>query len=101
MDKLDKDTLYSIAIELDLPSLLKFCASNSRINELICKRDPIWLNKLNKDFPNYKDFKLKQSKKDIYILLYNLTKLKKKLNLKQNILELYNLQELNLSNNKL
>jgi len=53
MEKLDRDTLFSIALELNLPDLLKFCRSSKRINDLVCKRDDIWNSKLKSDFPNY------------------------------------------------
>ncbi len=51
MEKLEKDQLFLLATELDLPELLSFCSSSKRINDLICKRNDIWLYKLNKEFP--------------------------------------------------
>jgi len=71
MDKLEKDQLFLLALELDLPELLSFCDSSKRINELICKRNDIWYYKLNKEFPNWKDFRFNASPKKIYILLKN------------------------------
>jgi len=96
MYKLSKDEIFSIAINLDIPELLSFCESNKKINQIICKKDEIWYKKLNKDFPNWENFNINQSKKDIYKKIYELKILKKKLNLKYDILELYNLDYLDL-----
>ena len=68
METLSRDELFSIAIELDLPGLLSFCSSSKRINDLVCKRNDIWLYRIRKDFPNYKLRKSENPKK-IYILL--------------------------------
>ncbi len=54
MDKLEKDQLFLLALELDLPELLSFCSSSKRINDLICKRNDIWYYKLNKEFSDLK-----------------------------------------------
>lgn len=61
----------------------------------------IWYNKLNLDFPDWKDHpEIKgNSNKETYVLLYKLTKLKQKLRLKQNIYELYTLEKLNIFSN--
>ena len=50
MENLDKDRLFLIAVELDLPSLLKFCETNKRISNLICKQPYVWIEKLKRDF---------------------------------------------------
>ena len=42
MEKLGKDQLFLLAIELDFPQLLKFCESSKRINDLLCQKDDIW-----------------------------------------------------------
>ena len=54
MDKLEKDQLFLLALELDLPDLISFCSSSKRINMLICKRNDIWYYKLNKEFSDLK-----------------------------------------------
>ena len=54
MEKLEKDQLFLLALELDLPELLSFCSSSKRINDLICKRNDIWYYKLNKEFSDLK-----------------------------------------------
>ena len=55
MEKLEKDQLFLLALELDLPELISFCQTNKRINNLICKRNDIWLYKLNKEFSDYRN----------------------------------------------
>ena len=93
-DLLPRDMLFKLALELSLPDLLNFC-SNQRVNELVCSQKDIWLAKLKQDF---KDFKLlKSDPRENYELLYRLTELKRKWNLKQDIYELYELQVLNLN----
>ena len=57
MEKLSKDELYKIAIELDIVSLLKFCSSSKTINDKVCKsNNGIWLYRLNRDFPDWKKY---------------------------------------------
>ena len=99
MENLPKDVLFRLALELNLPELLKLCATNKRINSLVCERNDIWYYKLNSEFPGYQ--MLKPTPKDNYRLLYELTQLKQKLDLKEDIYELYKLQELNLMNNEI
>ena len=101
METLNKDMLVKIALEFDLPSILRFCSSGKRINEKVCKNTDFWYNKLKKDFTDYQKLNLNKTLKDIYILLYNLTVLKDKLNkdfirIKESIYDLYNRRELNL-----
>ena len=88
MENFNPDELFLIAIELDMPSLLEFCASNSRFNNLICNRDKIWEYKLEKEFKNemskevklnneklnneIKNFSsLNKSPRNLYYLLYS------------------------------
>ena len=105
LDKLSKDALFSIAIMLDLPDLLRFCDSNERVDELICQRNEIWYNKLVNEFPNWKEFNIEKDMKGIYETLYGLKVVKDFLKdttyMNYSLLELYNLKELDLSNNKL
>lgn len=49
-DKLPKDILVSIAIELDFPQIVNFCKTSKRFNESICKNENFWISKLNKDY---------------------------------------------------
>ena len=101
MEKLNKDELFTLALHLDLPSLLSFCSSNKYVHTSVCKRDDIWIYKLKKDFPDYKNLKIEKSFKDLYQLLYSLLQLKNKLKRTETIYELYELKKLSLSNNKL
>lgn len=52
MERFDKNLLRLMAIELDMPSLIKFCKTNKRINKEVCQSQDFWRNKLNKEFPN-------------------------------------------------
>ena len=88
-----------LAIELDLPSLLKFCSSSKRINNLVCNQKDIWTYKLQNEFPDYTNLGVSLSFRDTYTILYQLKTLKDKLNLKESIYELYNLKKLDLSMN--
>ena len=101
MEKLNKDELFTLALHLDLPDILNLCQGNKYIQNSICKRDEIWIYKLNKDFPNFKKLGVKKSFKELYQLLFSLVKLKEKLKRKENIYDLYNLQNLYLYNNRL
>ena len=102
MEKLNRDELFSLAMHLDAPSLLKFCRTNKHFSQKICARDEIWNYRLFSDFPDYKLLPVKnKSKKEIYQLLYGLVDVKTKLKRKENIYELYNLEILDLSFNKL
>ena len=101
MEKLNKDELFTLALHLDLPSLLSFCSSNKNIERNVCQRDDIWIYKLKKDFPDYKNLKVEKSFKDLYKILYSLSQLKTKLKRRESIYELSNLEALSLDNNKL
>jgi hypothetical protein len=96
MEKLERDNLFSLAIELNLPDLLRFCSSNRKINDKVCKQNDIWNYKIAKEFPDSKDFKNNLSPKDKYILLYSLRDVKQKLQREETIYELYDLKELDL-----
>ena len=91
------DVIAKLALELNLPDILRLCETNSKFNYAICLKDSFWLNKLLKDFPDYKQLNLNKTYREIYKVLYNLTILKQKLGLFKNVYGLYNLKELNLS----
>lgn len=59
---LNSDDLFSIAILMDLPDLLSFCKSSKYVNEKLCKKDNIWLYKLNEEYPNFREFRESQIK---------------------------------------
>lgn len=72
MNKLHKDELFSIALHLKLPELLKFCSTSKTIMNLICNKNDIWNMKLSKEFPNYNVKLRRNTPKETYILLYKL-----------------------------
>ena len=116
---LSKDLLFSLAIQLDLSDLLKFCSSSKQINDYVCKKDNIWLYKLNQQFPNWRELKLDttiknpislfpivkaESIRDIYITLYywNIFKiLKEKLKIEEDLYKIYLSEKLYLRNKQL
>lgn len=51
MENVPKDVLILFALEMDIYTLLQFCKSNSRINNLICANDLFWRNKVEKERP--------------------------------------------------
>ena len=100
-EKLNRDELFSIALEFDLPDLLKFCNLETRINDLICEQKDIWFRKIKselseKDYTKDENF-IKQNPKRYYIGMY----LKEKLKYSGSVQELLNAEELKLINNKL
>jgi hypothetical protein len=106
LSNLSNDLLFSLAIQLDLHDLLKFCSSSKKINDTVCRKDNVWLYKLDKEFPNWKELKNSvtiknpitlipiiesKSVKDIYVTLYYLnifTLLKEKLKIEDDIFKL-------------
>ena len=101
MQKLNKDELFTLAMQLDLQSLLSFCLCSKYIQKNLYLRDEIWIYKLKKDFPDYKKLKVEKSFKEIYKILFSLTKLKNKIKIKGNIYDLYNFKILHLSDKSL
>jgi len=95
MDKLSKDVLFNIATMLDLDELLSFCSSDSRVNRLVCQDRTIWLFKLIKEFPEWKQ--LNMEPRQSYELLISLNKLKKEFKYEGSIYELYKETKLDLS----
>lgn len=51
MEKLPKDLMIYLAMELDTPSLLKFCNTSSKHNKLICGNETFWRLKIEKERP--------------------------------------------------
>jgi len=94
---MNKDVLFIIAKKLSLIDLVNFI----QVNKKTYVRTEIWLYKLITEYPNWKDFKFDKTLKETYVTLYQLEKFKEKLNLKYNLLDLYNLQELSLGYNQI
>lgn len=69
LDKLDQVTLFNVAIMLDLPSLLHFCEYSDRINRLICNKKPIWIYRLNSEFPDWQEHFKNFSPKEAYFCI--------------------------------
>ena len=96
MEKLNKDEIFSIALHLDLPDLLNFSCVNKRINKSI--RDELWLYKLESEFVDFRNLNLDKTFKEIYILLYYL---KQKFPTRENIYDIYESRNIDLSDQKL
>lgn len=60
-NKLDKNLIVQIALELNLPSIVSLCQTNRRFNLTICESDSFWYDKIVKDYDmrpvNYKNAK--------------------------------------------
>jgi len=52
MERLSKDDMFNLAINLDLKDLLNFCKTSKRINNVLCKQDTFWLYKIKQSFPS-------------------------------------------------
>ena len=64
---LTRDVAIQIALELDVPDILRLCLVNKKFNAFICNNNYFWLNKIKKDFPNTKDLqKYGENYKQIY-----------------------------------
>ena len=97
MKRVSKDVLFSIAMQMDLPNLLRFCSSSKNINELICQRNDIWYQKIHNEFPKYSESLKQKTPRETYILLYKLSILIQKLNLNFSMEKLYNSKIISLS----
>lgn len=71
MDKLHRDELVLLALQLDLPDILSLCNSSKYFNEKICKNENFWRRKIELERPGLIKFinNEKLSFRDIYILL--------------------------------
>ncbi len=90
---LGKDELFLVAMKLDIPDLLRFCSCNKKLYN----NQDIW----NYRMKNFNKIDASLNNKESYILLYQLTTLKSKLNLTHTIFEIYQLEILEVSYNKL
>lgn len=90
MDKLPKDILLFMALKYDMMDVLSFCQVNKKFNDLLCKNNTFWMNKVLFDFGKYnhipKNIIKKYGKtngknlnwKDYYKFLYEIKYLDKK-----------------------
>ena len=97
METASKDVLFTIAMDLDLPSLLRWCSSSLRINKDVCLNDNVWRSKLLTDYPDYEKFKLNRSLRETYVFLYQLSYIKKLLKTDESLYDIFLRKELNLS----
>ena len=97
METASKDVLFTIALNLKLPDLLRWCSSNSKINRDVCNNDNVWRSKLLKDYPDIEIFQLNKSLRETYVFLYQLTYIKELLNSDDSIHNIFQRKVLNLS----
>lgn len=72
MEGLNKDLIIFLALDLDLITLIKLCATNKKFNNLICNNNIFWMNRLHQDYPNtLNKFSKDSNFKKIYISLKN------------------------------
>ena len=99
MENASKDVLFTIDMNLEPPSLLKWCASNARIHRDVCLNNDVWRSKLLKDFPNeypdYQKFGLDRSLRETYVFLYQLSYIKKLLKTNESLYDIFLKKELN------
>ena len=51
MEKLPKDVVQEMALELAPPDLIEFCLSSKQHNKIICQSEVFWRRKLERDYP--------------------------------------------------
>ncbi len=75
MRSLNSDELFLISEYLNVKDLRNFFMVNSKTKRLYHK-DSFWINKIEKEFPDYVEHFKDKSSRDKYILLYALQKIK-------------------------
>lgn len=72
MEKLPKDVLILLALDLNLPGIISLCQTNERINKNVCENPIFWRNKIQKDFPtaNY----ISKNTREVYLKLDKLVR---------------------------
>ena len=66
-NRLDKNLIVQIALELNLPSILSLCRTNKRFNSVVCESDNFWYRKLFKEY-NFKPDNYKNARKYYQII---------------------------------
>ena len=67
MNRLPKDLVTKLALELDNKDLTNYCRSSKKFNNMICNNYTFWMNKHLKDFNwNYTGEKTLKAIKDSY-----------------------------------
>ena len=101
MDTASKDVLFTIAINLELPSLLRWCQSNSRIRKHVCNNDDVWRSKLLQDYPDYEKFNLNRSLRETYVFMYQLSYIKSLLQTEESLYDIFRKKKISFSRKKL
>jgi hypothetical protein len=76
MEKLPKDLIVYLAMELELPEILLFSMASKKTNERVCKNNDFWRNKIEKERPgllqilNSRSNKLQNKFREIYFEVY-------------------------------
>ncbi len=99
MERLHKDELILIAMNLEYSDIISMCETHPKFNESICRNDTFWFNKLRRDYPNYQSFNIQSGYKDIYKTIYDIHDIKWRLRLGGSLLDLYNRKRLSLIGN--
>ena len=97
MESASKDVLFTIAMDLDLPSLLRWCQSSSRVNKHVCNNSSVWRNKLIRDYPDYEKFNPDKSLKETYVFMYQLSLIRKLLDTNESLYDIFLRKRLDLS----
>ena len=101
MDTASKDVLFTIAMNLELPSLLRWCQSNSRIQKHVCNNDDVWRRKLLMHYPDYEKFNLNRSLKETYVFVYQLSYIKSLLQSEESLYDIFLKKKINLNRKEL
>ena len=109
METASKDVLFKIALDSELPALLNWCVSSKKFKEKVCNNDDVWRAKLLKDYPEYKELDLSflspsslfPLSREKYVFMYQLDYIKKLLNTKKSLKDIFLKKELELSNKNL
>ena len=96
--KLPKDIIIYIALLLEKPDIISYCNISKKFDDTVCQNKQFWVQKLQRDFgiDYYKTNKLVSPR-----VYYDIGILKKKLNLKGSVEEIYHMKGLNLYSKKL
>ena len=70
---MNRDVLFSIALEMDLPDIMRLCETSKKVNEYVCKNRNFWVIKLKKTYPKVPIEKI-QDPRSLYRKLYNISK---------------------------
>ena len=74
MEKLPKDMIIYLAMEMELLEIISFCNTSKKINERVCKNNIFWRNKIEKERPGLLDYLSEEKQKDyrkIYIRIHD------------------------------